>query len=140
MIYLRFHPIEDAPQRFQRHLRLSTEQPEQVQTIELDAELRLRWDQPFSNDLNEYSEAKLVALGRRLFHLAFGATSPADLQRLRAAGQATLQIEERADSARANALPWELMHDGDGFLSHHPRTAIHRCPAGLTAPVPGVVG
>src|SRR5579859_392390 len=86
-----------------------------------------------------------LAFGQRLFRaLLAGDVGDAFRQRLAADPGQAVPIVLRIDPKTAQALsrlPWELMHDGQAFLSLSRRTPIARLPAGVALsalpPIPG---
>jgi tetratricopeptide (TPR) repeat protein len=102
------------------------------------------WKWPYErfSERGEEVEELLPVLGKRLYQAVFGspgAQSVLQTWRLQPAQQRQISIV--CDMPRVLSLPWELLHDEQGFLalrSHHPvsivrRLSLHELPALPTA-------
>ena len=92
------------------------------------------WKWPFGGfaQRSQQIEASLPQLGKRLYHLVFG-TSEANslLQAWRLQPASQRQISIMSDLPSVLSLPWELLHDEQGFLllrTRHPVVLVRRLP------------
>ena len=90
------------------------------------------WKWPYEqfHQRGEEIEALLPALGKRLYKAVFGSPEARDvLQPWRLQPGAHRQVSIVSDLASALSLPWELLHDEQGFLalrSQHPVSIVRR--------------
>ncbi len=92
------------------------------------------WKWPYEQFLarGKQVESLLADIGKRLYKAVFGSTEARDiLQAWRLQPNADRQISIISEVPRALSLPWELLHDEQGFLvlrTRHPVSILRRLP------------
>jgi tetratricopeptide (TPR) repeat protein len=92
------------------------------------------WKWPYEQFLmrGKQVEGLLEDIGKRLYKAVFGSTEARDmLQAWRLQPDADRQISIISEVPRALSLPWELLHDEQGFLvlrTRHPVSILRRLP------------
>ncbi len=126
---IKFQPLADS-QCFRRTVtNVATGEEVESSDIRLSGRLFPNFSQTQGKDLHQLPAPDFKKAGHEVFEIALGPEGARSIKDARKRRESvSISVFESPDHPLVSSFPWELMHDGDYFLSAHPKFQIERRP------------